>query len=87
MCYLDRDITWVLKEFEKEVVPPPEVVVNTEGVFDIVEHEAIRNLKNARYRNNKARTSKDTQATDSSQFFKRRKSRNTRSNMSNTGFS
>ena len=87
MCYLDRDITWILREFEKEVVPPPEVVINTEGVFDIVEHEAIKNLKNARYRNAKARRSKDTQATDSSLFFKKRNSRNARSHMSNTGFS
>ena len=66
MCYLDRDITWILKEHEKEVVPPPEVMINTEGVFDIVEHEAIKNLKNARYRNAKVRRSRDTQATDSS---------------------
>ena len=60
MCYLDRDIKWILKEYEKEVIPPPELIINPDGVFNIVEPDAIKKLKNARYRNAAVRTSKDT---------------------------
>jgi hypothetical protein len=76
MCYLDRDIDWILKEHEKVVVnlPPPRVIVSQEDIVNIVNesaaefempYAAIKNLKNARYRNSTNRKSKDTQASNS----------------------
>ena len=47
MCYLDRDIDWVLKELERPIQPPPRVLVDRDDILNI----EVQSLKKARNRN------------------------------------